>query len=313
MQSLRAPSFSTISTIGQASPRQGGEFRNLALQRQEQARVWLGQEREIQLAKQKGEIVRLDREKEEADRVRQAEEAAKRQKDEEAEKELLAKRLLTFTRLEKELAAKRAFEEQARREQVIAKHELEEFQRLEKARFQKEDEDKILYFSERSQIPCNGQEGSSDEELVVNDKTSSELPAFLTKVLSEDCLSVATDRSSLQKVGDRVRESAASWRATTAMLLQNSKFRVTAVSAAGGAVTVGTGGAAVGCATGGAIGAAVGLVPALFTFGLSIPVGAAIGGGAGLCVGATAGGTVGAVGGGAAGYKIHGYRTSASS
>jgi hypothetical protein len=31
------------------------------------------------------------------------------------------------------------------------------------------------------------------------------------------------------------------------------------------------------------VGAAIGVLPALFTFGLSIPVGAAIGGGAGAC------------------------------
>jgi len=91
-------------------------------------------------------------------------------------------------------------------------------------------------------------------------------------------------------------------------VLTHPKFHVTAASAAGGAVAVGAGGAAAGCATGGAIGAAVGLVPALFTFGLSIPIGAAIGGGAGLCLGAAAGGTAGAVGGGATGYNAHTYR-----
>jgi len=91
-------------------------------------------------------------------------------------------------------------------------------------------------------------------------------------------------------------------------VLKHPKFHVTAASAAGGAVAVGTGGAAAGCVTGGAIGAAVGLVPALFTFGLSIPIGAAIGGGTGLCLGAAAGGTAGAVGGGATGYHAHTYR-----
>merc|ERR1712039_449626 len=52
----------------------------------------------------------------------------------------------------------------------------------------------------------------------------------------------------------------------------------------------GTAGGVTGLATGGTIGAAIGLVPALFTFGLSIPIGAAIGSGCGL------------VGGGAVGY-----------
>jgi len=42
-----------------------------------------------------------------------------------------------------------------------------------------------------------------------------------------------------------------------------------------------------------------------FTFGLSIPVGAVVGGGAGLVVGTAAGATTGALGGGAAGYGAY--------
>merc|ERR1711988_867581 len=63
-------------------------------------------------------------------------------------------------------------------------------------------------------------------------------------------------------------------------------------------------GGTVGMATGGTIGAAIGVVPALFTFGLSIPVGAVVGGGLGMC----AGSTTGAFGGGAAGYYGYRYR-----
>lgn len=86
----------------------------------------------------------------------------------------------------------------------------------------------------------------------------------------------------------------------------NPKLRTSAASAAGGAVLVGAGGGAAGFAAGGFMGAAVGVVPALFTFGLSIPIGAAIGSGAGLCAGTAVGGFVGLVGGGTAGY---GYAT----
>merc|ERR1711934_623432 len=61
-------------------------------------------------------------------------------------------------------------------------------------------------------------------------------------------------------------------------------------------------GAVVGGSTTGALGtvagAAIGVVPAIFTFGLSIPAGAIIGG----CVGTAVGGSAGAVGGGLAGY-----------
>merc|ERR1711874_602781 len=51
-----------------------------------------------------------------------------------------------------------------------------------------------------------------------------------------------------------------------------------------------------------------GVVPALFTFGLSIPVFAVVGGGAGLCVGTAVGGATGSVGGGAVGYGVYGKR-----
>merc|ERR1711869_110176 len=76
--------------------------------------------------------------------------------------------------------------------------------------------------------------------------------------------------------------------------------QVTAASAAGGAAVVGVGGGAVGAGAG----ALVGLPAALFTFGLSIPVCATVGG----AVGATAGGATGAVAGGTAGYTGHKYK-----
>lgn len=81
--------------------------------------------------------------------------------------------------------------------------------------------------------------------------------------------------------------------------------QVAAASAAGGAAVLGTGGAATGLVAGGAIGAAVGLVPAVFTFGLSIPLFAAVGGGCGLASGAAVGSAAGAVGGGATGYGVY--------
>jgi len=74
--------------------------------------------------------------------------------------------------------------------------------------------------------------------------------------------------------------------------------------ATAGAVSGGTAGAAGGALTGGTLGALIGLVPALFTFGLSIPVFAVVGGGTGL----VAGGAAGTVGGGAAGHLGYKYR-----
>merc|ERR1712217_855735 len=57
-------------------------------------------------------------------------------------------------------------------------------------------------------------------------------------------------------------------------------------------------GGVVGSTVGTVTGAAIGLIPAVFTFGLSIPVGATMG----LCTGAFAGSTTGVGGGGALGY-----------
>lgn len=91
-------------------------------------------------------------------------------------------------------------------------------------------------------------------------------------------------------------------------LAADPRAQVTAASAAGGAVALGVGGGAVGMTTGGVLGAAVGIVPAFFTFGLSIPVGAAVGAATGLGVGTAVGGTAGLVGGGAAGYSAFGRR-----
>jgi len=103
----------------------------------------------------------------------------------------------------------------------------------------------------------------------------------------------------------RVTGAATSTRAKAVEIASDKAVQVTAASAAGGAAVVGTGAAATGMVAGGAIGAAVGVVPAVFTFGLSIPVCAAFGGGVGLFGGATVGGAAGAVGGGAAGFGMY--------
>merc|ERR1711963_1298540 len=98
----------------------------------------------------------------------------------------------------------------------------------------------------------------------------------------------------------KVKAVKVSSQATTAA--KDGHVQATAAGVAGGAATLGATGAATGLAAGTALGAAVGLVPALFTFGLSIPIGAAIGGGCGLVAGTTVGGTTGFMGGGAVGY-----------
>merc|ERR1711865_784848 len=86
----------------------------------------------------------------------------------------------------------------------------------------------------------------------------------------------------------------------------DDRFKTTAGSAVAGAAALGTTGGATGFVAGGAFGAALGIVPAMFTFGLSIPIGAALGSGAGFCVGTATGTAVGFIGGGA---TAHGLQT----
>lgn len=86
------------------------------------------------------------------------------------------------------------------------------------------------------------------------------------------------------------------------------QFKTITIVTAGGAVTLSAVGGAFGCATGVVTGSLVGVVPAIFTLGMSIPIGATLGGTAGLAIGATAGGAVGVAGGGICGYGGHRYR-----
>lgn len=82
------------------------------------------------------------------------------------------------------------------------------------------------------------------------------------------------------------------------------RLQVAVTAGAGGAILLGSSGGTIGLLAGSALGASCGVVPAVFTFGLSIPAGAVLGGGVGLCAGTGAGATVGLVWGGAVGYHI---------
>merc|ERR1711870_83451 len=85
----------------------------------------------------------------------------------------------------------------------------------------------------------------------------------------------------------------------------DGSVQATAAGSIGGSATLAASGGATGLATGSMVGAACGLIPAVFTFGLSIPIGAAIGGSTGLVAGTVVGGAVGLVGGGVAGRTAH--------
>jgi len=97
-------------------------------------------------------------------------------------------------------------------------------------------------------------------------------------------------------------------RSKVQVAVKDQSMQATAVGAAGGAATMAVGGGGAGLATGTVVGAALGVLPALFTFGLSIPIGAAVGGATGLCAGAFTGGTVGLIGGGATANSVHRHR-----
>ena len=84
------------------------------------------------------------------------------------------------------------------------------------------------------------------------------------------------------------------------------QLRCAVYGAGSGTLVLGIGGTLGGFSMGTIVGASVGLVPALFTFGLSIPIGATAGACAGICVGSTVGGATGMVTGGAAGYILAG-------
>jgi len=87
-------------------------------------------------------------------------------------------------------------------------------------------------------------------------------------------------------------------------LVRDPQFQMCTIATAGGAITIGAAGGAFGLASGVVVGSAVGVVPALFTFGLSIPVGGVIGGTTGLCAGTLVGGASGGLGG----LTIYKYR-----
>lgn len=125
-----------------------------------------------------------------------------------------------------------------------------------------------------------------------------------TAVLLRKALGVQAEAAQRQalEAATTAKGKAAEARKATGEFVSKKSVQTTAASAATGAMALGAGGGVSGLAAGTALGAAAGLPFALFTFGLSIPIGAALGGGSGLAMGAAAGATVGAVGGGAAGY-----------
>jgi len=91
-------------------------------------------------------------------------------------------------------------------------------------------------------------------------------------------------------------------------VVTDKSFQVTTASAAVGAAGCGAAGGAFGTVAGAGAGMLIGVPAALFTFGMSIPVCATIGGGLGCATGATTGAAAGGLMSGVTGYSTHKYR-----
>jgi hypothetical protein len=157
--------------------------------------------------------------------------------------------------------------------------------------------DKFLY------VACK----INDQVVVLRFKASELIECVRTKSLQmyNSTLDVLTDAYGNTKVQfahstEVTKAKVIEAHANIKSFLADPHAKATAASAAGGAVVFGAGGAAAGVVAGGVTGAACALPFAFFTFGLSIPVGASIGAGAGLCAGTVAGGSAGLIAGGAA-------------
>jgi len=127
--------------------------------------------------------------------------------------------------------------------------------------------------------------------------------------LKKDVTKIGQDLLSLTKQGaGKIALTGSNMMNNTITLVKNPQFQTVTVSTASGAVAIGTAGGAFGCVTGVVVGAGAGLIPALFTFGLSIPIGGVVGGGVGAAAGIMLGSTTGAAAGGSTGYAVYRYR-----
>lgn len=114
----------------------------------------------------------------------------------------------------------------------------------------------------------------------------------------------AAAKHTTEQVAHRLQEAKVHAREMKEQAMKDPHFWRKVFATASGAASVGTVGGALGTIAGAAMGAAAGLVPAVFTFGLSIPAGAIIGGTSGLFLGSAAGGSAG----GAAAFGAYQYR-----
>jgi len=136
-------------------------------------------------------------------------------------------------------------------------------------------------------------------------KLSPVAPASTSAVAVTDCSWSKRLQEHTGPIVSRSKQVAVGLTTSARQMVSEPSFQAAGVTGAGAAVVLGTGGGAAGLVGGSAVGAALGVLPAIFTFGLSIPVTAAAVGAAGCIAGAVVGSSVGLVGGSVAGYGAY--------
>merc|ERR1719188_2260644 len=115
---------------------------------------------------------------------------------------------------------------------------------------------------------------------------------------------MAKTSEALVEYREKTKEKVLELKNQTVEIVKDPEFQSITISTTTGTIIIGTIGGAFGLASGIATGTLAGFPPALLTFGMSIPAGAVLGGGAGSAIGIGAGASVGA----AAGYGTYKYR-----
>eukprot|EP00930_Biecheleria_cincta_P074014 TRINITY_DN61250_c0_g1_i1.p1 TRINITY_DN61250_c0_g1~~TRINITY_DN61250_c0_g1_i1.p1 ORF type:complete len:356 (-),score=64.38 TRINITY_DN61250_c0_g1_i1:444-1391(-) len=126
------------------------------------------------------------------------------------------------------------------------------------------------------------------------------------KIVAEKMIDAAygTAQQAVADTAQSCREKVARAGTSIAKMVKDPKMQVTGAAGVSGAVVLGTAAGTTGLLCGSLLGAACGVVPAFFTFGLSIPLGAVVGGGMGLTAGTVCGGTTGFLTAGMAAYCV---------
>jgi hypothetical protein len=129
-------------------------------------------------------------------------------------------------------------------------------------------------------------------------------PKVIGKEFEEVSTTFGLVSARIQLATTQLGDAADDFKNKAVVLVRDPQFQTCTLATTTGAVTFGTAGGAFGLASGVVAGSVAGVVPALLTFGMSIPAGAVIGGSGGLFSGILIGGSAG----GLSGYEVYKYR-----